>query len=85
MERRCVLTFLCRLAPPFPSPLPPFPRPDMVVVVVSGGGGVGGEVGVEVKVVVDGQPGMGASSSTLGLARSPRLRDTVTDLLDTKS
>ena len=23
------LTFLCRLAPPLPSPLPPFPRPDL--------------------------------------------------------
>lgn len=23
-------TFLCRLAPPLPRPLPPFPRPDIV-------------------------------------------------------
>uniref|UniRef100_A0A8R7PJ07 Uncharacterized protein n=1 Tax=Triticum urartu TaxID=4572 RepID=A0A8R7PJ07_TRIUA len=23
-------TFRCRLAPPFPSPLPPLPRPDIV-------------------------------------------------------
>ena len=29
------MTFLCLLAPPMPSPLPPFPRPDILVVVVS--------------------------------------------------
>lgn len=35
-------TFLCRLAPPLPSPLPPFPRPDIVYEL--GLCGVRGEV-----------------------------------------
>ena len=36
-----------RLAPPLPSPFPPFPRPDMFIGVGGGGGG-----GVSVVVVV---------------------------------
>lgn len=31
-ERNSQLTLRCRLAPPFPRPLPPLPRPDIVLV-----------------------------------------------------
>jgi len=27
-------TFLCLLAPPLPRPLPPFPRPDMIIIII---------------------------------------------------